>query len=132
MSKTQISDASVIVNNVGVNIVPNSLSFTEGYGEQAVLVQSAGGGVLEQVYSNDVETNLAMVKFSLRSTVANIALAREWKTNANKNVIAVTATVLEGSLTRTFNNAALTGDYEVSLSADGVIEVEFKADKATI
>lgn len=130
--KTQISDPGVVVNNVGVAIVPNSLAFTEGFGEQETIVQSAGGGVLEQVYSNNVETNLSMVKFSLRSTVDNIELARSWKNNRNENVVAITAQVSDGTLTRTFNNAAVVNDFEVNLSADGVIEIEFKADKATI
>ena len=44
---TQISDPSVVVNNVGVAIVPNSLEFTEGLGEQEILVQAAGGGVIQ-------------------------------------------------------------------------------------
>lgn len=129
---TQISDPSVVVNNVGVAIVPNSLEFTEGLGEQEILVQSAGGGVVQQVFSDNVETSLGMVKFSMRSTVDNINLVRAWKSNRNRNAVTVTATNDDGTLTRTFTNAAIVNDYSVGLASDGVIEVEFKSDKPTI
>lgn len=129
---TQLSDVGVVVNNVGVNIVPNSLSYTEGFGEQTILVQSSGNGRTTTVYSNDVETNLGMVKFSIRATVDNIALARQWKSNANRNAVALVGTVTDGSLTRNYSSCALVTDYEVNLSADGVIEVEFRGNKPTL
>ena len=128
----QISDAGVVINNVGVNITPNSLSYTEGFGEQNVLVQTAGNGKLSTVYSNDVETNLGMVKFSMRATVENIALARKWKSNANRNAIAIIAQNADGSLTRNFSGMALTSDFEVQLSADGVLDLEFKGNRPTL
>lgn len=129
---TQISDPSVLINNVAVAIVPNSCDFDEGFGEQDVKVQSAGGGQLQQVFANNVETNLGRVKFSLAATVANIALARQWKANQNRNVVTITAQVAEGTLTRTFTNAAICNNYAIPLSADGVIELEFKGDRPTI
>lgn len=129
---TQISDPSVLINNVAVAIVPNSCTFDEGFGEQDVKVQSAGGGQLQQVFANNVETNKGKVKFSLAATVANINLARQWKANQNRNVVAVTASVADGTLTRTFTNAALCNNYEVNLAADGVIELEFQGDQPTI
>lgn len=127
----QISDPSVLVNNVSVAIVPNSLVFDEGLGEQSVIVQSAGAGQTQQVFANDVSTNLGMVKFSLQATKQNIELARSWKTNQNQNVVTVTATNADGTITRSFTNAAICNNYEVPLSADGVIELEFKGDAPT-
>ncbi len=128
----QISDPSVVVNNVAVAIAPNSLEFSEGFGEQEILVQSAGGGALQQVYSDNVETSLGMVKFSMRSTVENINLVRSWKANRNRNAVTVTATNDDGTFTRTFANAAIVSDYTVALSSDGVVEIEFKSDRPTI
>jgi len=128
----QISDAGVVVNNVGVNIVPNSLSFDEGFGEQSVLVQSAGNGKLSTVYSNDVETSVGMVKFSLRATVDNIAMARKWKSNGNRNAVAVIAQTADGSLTRNFSGMSLVSNYEVQLSADGVLDLEFRGNRPTL
>ena len=129
---TQISDPSVLVNNNAVFITPNSLAFTEGFGEQEILVQSAGGGVLDQVFADDIESNYGMVKFSVRATVDNIKLARQWKSNKNANAVTVTATTVDGSITRTFTNCAIVNDYEVALQADGVLELEFKGNKPTI
>lgn len=129
---TQISDPSVLVNNNAVFITPNSLTFTEGFGEQEILVQSAGGGVFDQVFADDIESNYGMVKFSVRATVDNINLARQWKSNKNANAVTITATTVDGSITRTFTNCAIVNDYEVALQADGVLELEFKGNKPTI
>jgi len=128
----QISDPSIVINNVAVAIVPNSVEFDEGFGEQDVLVQSAGGGSLQQVYANNVETNLGMVKFQMRSTTQNIELVRGWKANGNRNVVVITAKTDDGTLARSYTQAAITNNYTVKLAADGVIDVEFKANKPTI
>ncbi len=128
----QVSDPGIVVNNIAIPVVPNTVRYTEGFGEQEILVESAGGGILQQVFSNNVETNLSMIAFELRPTVANINFVRQWKAQGNQNVVAIQAQVPDGSLTRTFNNAALTNDPEVNLTADGTIAVEWKSDKATI
>lgn len=129
---TQISDPSVVINNEAVYIMPNTLAYTEGFGEQEVKNQSAGNGVIDQLYADNVETQIGMVKFSLASTAANINLARQWKNNKNQNAIAVTATVSEGTLTRNFTQMALVNDFEVALQTDGVLELEFKGRRPTI
>jgi hypothetical protein len=129
---TQISDPSVLVNNVAVYIVPNTLEFDEGFGEQDVMVQSAGGGVLDQVFSDNVETSLGGFKFSLKTTIDNIALARSWKANRNQNVVTITATTPDGTLTRTYTGAAIVNNFTVQATADGVIELEWKGNKPTI
>lgn len=106
-----LSNPTVLINNISVAVVPNSVSYTEGKGEQMVRVQSAGGGSVQSVLSNNVETNLSTVKMSLFPTAENIALILTWKNNANANAISITGS----GLTRSFTNAALTSDYEVSL-----------------
>jgi len=126
MSRTKLSNPTIVVNNTAVAIVPNSFAYTEGFGEQELQVQSAGGGSVQSVLANNVETNLSMIKFSLHNTAENIDLARTWKTNANNNAITITG---EG-LNRSVNNAALTNDYEVNLGADTTIDIEFKGDAA--
>jgi len=132
MSFTQISDPSVQINNVAVAVVPNSVEYTEGFGEQNVKVQTAGGGVLQQVFENNVETNIGSVKFQLFSTADNVALARSWKAAGNQNVVTISAVTPDGSVNRTFTNAAITNDFSVSLQADGTIELEWMADRPTI
>jgi len=121
-----LANPTVLINNLSVAIVPNSCTYTEGKGEQSVRVQSAGGGSVQSVLSNDIETNLSMVKFDMSATAENIETILTWKNNANANVISISG----NGLTRSFANAALTNDYEVSLGNDSVISLEFKADAA--
>jgi hypothetical protein len=122
-----LTTPSITVNNITVAIVPNSFSYTEGFGEQALRVQSAGGGGVQQVYSDNAETKVSSAKWSMINTAENIALIRTWKANSNAN--AISATAADG-FARTFNNAALTGDYEVNMGADTTIDVEFMSDSA--
>lgn len=127
---TQVTDALVTVNNDPVAIKPNSLSFTEGLGEQSIRAASAGGGQVEQVYANDIESNFSQVKFEMPATVENIARAREWKSNRNQNLVQITGRTPEGRVTRSFSQAAILNDYEVPLGTDTDIPMEFKSNPA--
>lgn len=126
----QVSNAAVTVNNNVIAIVPNSLAYTEGFGEQTVRAASAGGGQVEQIFSSNIETSFSMVKFDLPATVENIALAREWKAAANQNLVQIAGRTVDGNVTRTFTQAALLTDYEVALGSDTNISVEFNANPA--
>ena len=126
----QLSAPTVVVNNTVVAIEPNSCAYTEGFGEQSARTASAGGGSVETVYSNDVATNLSMVKFTLASTIPNIKLAREWKANGNENVVSLSAENTDGDFNRSVSEAGVTNDFEVALSADGVLEIEFHGKAA--
>jgi len=126
-----LADASVTVNNDPVAIVPNSVAFTEGKGEQNMRAASAGGGSVEQIYSNNVETNFSMVKFSLHNTIQKIEDARDWKSNRNQNSVTITGKTPDGkTITRTFNQAAILNDYEINLGSDTDFEIEFKSSPA--
>lgn len=126
----QLADAAVLVNNEVVPIVPNSLEFTEGFGEQAVLPQSIGEGNVENVFSNNLESSMAMVKFELRSTIENIKLARSWKQNQDQNVVQVAGRTVDGEMVRTFTGAVLVNDYPVPIGSDATIEIEFHSNRA--
>jgi hypothetical protein len=126
----QLSDATVLVNDEVAAIVPNSLKFTEGFGEQDVRAASVGGGAVEQVYSNNVETALSKVMFDLHVTPQNIALARSWKAGKNRNVVAIAGSTDDGDVTRTVTQAAMTNDPEVEIASEGVLSVEFMGNKA--
>ena len=126
----QLSDAAVLVNNEAVAIMPNSLMYTEGLGEQTMRAASVGNGKTEQVYSANVESNFSRVKFELPTTPENIRLAREWKANRNQNVVQIAGSTPEGEVTRTFTAAALTADYEVGIGSETTIPVEFMANAA--
>ena len=127
MSAISVSTPSITVNNVVIGIKPNSFSYTEGFGEQSIRVQSAGGGTVEQVYSQDATSKYSMVKFIIYNTPLNIENARAWKSNLNNNAISITD---DNGITRHFNRMALINNYEVKLSADGEIELEFHGSAA--
>lgn len=123
----QLSDATFIVNDEVVLTIPNSISFTEGLGEQNMKAGSIGGGAVEAIYSNDLQSAFSMVKADVPSTPENIDLARKWKLNRNNNVVQIVGETLEGTVTRTFARAALTTNYEIGIGSESAITIEFKA-----
>lgn len=122
MSNKIISSATVTINNVTISIVANSLKYTEGKGEQSVRVASSGGGRVQLCYADNAETKFSKVMFDLLPTPANIDFLRNWKNNENNNVVSFTS---HDGFSRSVTQAALVNDYEVNLSADGVIPAEF-------
>ncbi len=126
----QLTDAAVIANNEAVGINPNSLKYTEGFGERKVRAVSVGGGKVEQVFANDVETALSKLTFELPTTPENIELVRDWTAAGNGNVFQIAGFTSEGDTTRTFTQAAVTNDYEVEIGSEGNITVEIMANAA--
>jgi hypothetical protein len=126
----QLADATITVNNETIGVVPNSIKYTEGDGEQKVHAVSIGGGATEQVFANDVESNYSMVSFDLRSTVDNIRLAKDWKVRGNGNTISLQGENEDGNVVRNFASAALTQNYEVEIGVDSVISLEFQSNSA--
>lgn len=127
---TQLADATFTVNNDVWAVVPNSISFTEGQGEQQIKAASVGGGATEQVFVHDIESNFSTIKVELYSTVDSIEDTKVVKSNLNQNVIQITGRTPEGSITRTFTQAALLTDPEKALGTDTTIALEFKSNPA--
>ena len=127
---TQLANATITINNTPVPYTPNSLMFTEGLGEQTTRAASIGGGAVEQIYSQNVESNFSTISFEMPAIIGNIDSARGWKSNRNQNVIQIVGQTPEGVLTRTFTQAALLSDYEVALGSETNISMEFKANPA--
>ncbi len=115
---TQLSNPVVMVNNVQVAVKPNSVVYDEGLGEQNLRAASTGGNQVEQVYSENVESNFGMVKFEMPATIDNIANQRAWKINKNANLIQLMGNTPEGDFSRTFTQAALLNPIEVPLGSD--------------
>ncbi len=127
---TVINNPSVIINANPVSVLANSVSFVEGLGEQDYKVQSTGGGNIQPVTCDNIESKIGEIKFTLLSTIENIELARQLKVLGSANLIKLSGTdATTGTLvTRTFSNATLTNNYEVTLSNDGNIPLEWKAN----
>ena len=116
----QISDPEIVVNDITVFVVPNSVSYKSGKGEKSVKVQSAGNGNTVPVPSQNVETKKGMIKFSVFSTVQAIALKEQWQNSVGGNVIEL------GSVNKTMNRGTMINDPEINLTDDGTVELEFE------
>lgn len=127
-SNVALAIPSVTVDNTVLPIMPNSVSYTEGFGEQTVRVQSSGGGSVQQVISTNLETALSTFKCTVLNTIANINFLRQIKATRAPHV--VTWFDNTNGFTRTMEQAVLTNDYEVNLSSDGNISLEFKGTAA--
>lgn len=128
MAARGLTNPQLEVNGLSVAIVPNSLTYTEGKGEQTVKAQSAGGASSESVFFNNAETLLSMLKFELFSTDKNIELARIWKTSANNNICTWSGGP-NSDTQRAIKSAALTNNYEVELKNEGIISLEFHGEE---
>ncbi len=126
----QLSDATVLANNEAIGITPNSLSYTEGKGEQIIRPVSVGDGLVEQVFANNLESNMSELKFSLPATTGNIKLALDWKNNKNQNVFQIAGSTTDGDVTRTFTQAAVVNNYEVNIGTEADIEIEIMSNAA--
>jgi hypothetical protein len=126
MGKKTLSTPQIIINNVVYPIVPNTLTYTEGFGEYNMRGSSIGAGLTEVVFSENSENKMSKINFELYPTAENLKSAREWKVNLNDNLIEMSA----DDLNRTITNAALINDYEVNIGADTTIALEFVGDPA--
>ncbi len=121
-----LTNPAVVVNGQPVAIKPNSFSYKDGFGEYKTRVQTAGPGSVENVTTEDVETQFGMVKFTLITTTENIDLVRQWKVNFDQNAITATS----ADFSRSFGNAILMTDVEIAAGQDGEFEVEFTSKRA--
>jgi len=121
----QFSNGSVIVNNVPVAIMPNSLKIVDGSGEIKVRAMSAGGGAIETVHTEDVESKIGKISFELAVTDENRAISRLWKANIGSNVIVV---VQEGLNPIVLQTASMVNDPEWEATADGKASIEFQGN----
>jgi hypothetical protein len=127
VSRTGLSNPTITVNNVAVSILPNTFKYNEGLGQAKVRAESAGGGAVTTVYSQDVSTKIGKCQWEMSNTPSNIEAVRGWKTNANQN--AITAT--DGTFSRSFAGAVVVNDYVVEAGVDGKIQVEWESAPAT-
>jgi hypothetical protein len=123
---------TININDDDVKFKPNSVDFTEGQPVSKVRARSGGGGAVDTVYSEDIETAYSIVKFTLYTTRDLVEISRIWKSNKNRNTITLTDSDDFGDelLSRTFKHAAMVTDPPKKASADGEFEVEFHSDPA--
>ena len=126
-----LTNAELVINDKTFPIVPNSLKYTEGLGEQSVKAASVGGGKTMQVYSENLEGAFSKLMFDSFSTIECIEELRSVKTNRNQNTAEISGSTPDGKrLTRSFTQAALLSDYEVPLATEAVISIELNTNSA--
>lgn len=128
MGSFQLADMAVEVNDEIVYYEPNTLSYTEGFGETTVRAASTGGGGTELIFARDVSNAKSMVKFELPTTPENIELVRSWQIDVGANVVGLSGSNGTQKVTRTLTQATVVNDPEINISADGTIEVEFEGN----
>ena len=124
----RFTNPTVQVNNDAVAITPNTWDGDEGLGEQTIETASLGGGRVQQIYSDNVETAFGSFKFSLPATPPNIALVKSWKVKRNTNTVIVTGSNASGTVRRSYSQAAILNNYKVPASTDGKIDLEWGAN----
>lgn len=122
----RLANPTLVMNNLATMVVPNSVKYREGTGEQTVTTQAAGN-TIQTVFADNAETKMSFLGFSLTNTPENIALVRGWKNLTNANAATLSG---EGGFSRAFNNMAVTNDYDVNLGSDTTIDIEMMGDPA--
>lgn len=123
-----ISTPAIVVNDETFAIVPNSFKYKDGKGERAVRPQSAGGGAVEPVVTENAETKKSMASFDVYPTPGNISKIEEWRDLLGANTIE--ATDATSGFSKSFANMTVINDPEYNLSQDGAISLEFEGSPA--
>lgn len=123
-----LSNPTIEINDQVIAILPNTLSYKRGAGDVNVRAQSAGGDSVEAVITENAETKIGMVKFSLTITDTNQAYIQTWQENKfnGGNTIRISSRTMTTPLS--FTNMNVVTDPEFSVGADGSVDVEFMGD----
>lgn len=124
MASIRLVQPTVLINNISVLYVPNSFEVNPGFGEQKVSTVSAGGGLVDVVYSKDVTKNYSTVKFEMAFVDGVDKMVETWKENGNNNSVSIT----DGETSLFISNAALTNDVMYPFGTDKHISLEFNGD----
>lgn len=122
-----LTNPAILVNGSPVAYVPNSFEFSDGYGDRNIRTQTTGGGNVEQIITEDVETQIGRVKFTLISTTENIALVTGWQQNIDANAIELSA---DPNFTRQYAKMTITSEPAKPGGQDASFDVEFQGSKA--
>ena len=127
MAQIALVNPQIIINNIAIPYVPNSLKFDLGLGEQNVKAVAGGAGTSSSVYFNDIETSFSKVTFEMFTTDLSIETHKDWKALENANVIEI---IGEGGVTVTFPFMAHTNRVEFEVGNDKMVSLEFMGDPA--
>ncbi len=127
MTQVAVVNPQIIINNIGVRYVPNSLDVDLGLGEQSVKALAGGGGTVSTVFFNNIESNIGIVKFDLYSVNITAIFIQDWKTLGNANTIQVQG---EGDTVFSFQFMALTNRVDFMIGNEKQTSFEFQGNPA--
>ena len=116
-----IANPTIKWNGQTVSIIANSLSYKLGTGDKVIRAISSGGGAITPVTTDNVETKLGMIKFSVPNTSDGLSLARQMADAGESNEFQIADQALQVS----FSSMSLMTEPERPLTQDGAIELEF-------
>jgi len=116
-----ITKPGIVVNGAAIKIKPNSVKFKEGFGNTKVRPQTTGGGNVDMVPTEDIETKIGMISFTMLATVENIDAKRAWQAQPGAN----TVQMVQGGFSRTLKLGTIEEDPEMQTGVDGEFEVSF-------
>lgn len=128
MASNALSNPTVQVNDDTIYIVPNSLAYKRGKGDISVRAQSAGGDAVQVVVTENAETKMAMVKFSLFLTDDNRQAIETWQENRFNGGNTIRFSQRGSEVPLSFTGMNITTDPEFNVGADGSVEIEFMGD----
>lgn len=125
MALVGLSVNTILVNDIPVAVVPNSIEYDPGFGEINVRSASVGGQASQSVHTENAENKIGRVKFEMFVTEDARANVRLWKQLIAANRI---SGVQSGGSPFVLNGASMTNNPTFNPTADGTVEVEFKGD----
>ena len=87
---------------------------------KAAKSQTAGGGAITIVITENAETKVSEVKFKMYNTTKNLNLIKDWC-----SLYGSTIRIYEGDFSESFRDMITTSEPERSVGADGEFEVEW-------
>jgi len=119
----------IVINNIPIGVVPNSVTYKKGFGETTVRAASIGGGAITTVHTENVENKVGMVKFQIHVVDALIQQMTTWKANINANTV---SGIDVRGIPFNLILASMVNDPDIPPTADGVIDVEFQGDPMAV
>ena len=117
---------TIMINGEVVAYVPNSFAYRDGYGERNSRTETTGNGNVEQVITEDVETQTGYVKFTLNSKTENIKKYDRWMQNRDANAIEIS----HPGLNKQFSRMTVMSEADKTGGQDATFDVEFSGSQA--
>lgn len=124
VAKRGLATPTLEINDRTVAYKPNSLTIKGGQGDLNVRFQTSGGGLGEEVVTEDAESKISMVKVTLLSEKDNLDFINEF-IRQSRTLAGVTIRISDEGFSRSFRNMRLISDPEVGFGSEGEVELEF-------